>query len=201
MGQAPFEDRGTVRRHEAARADRQGAQSRADHPVPRRTDRGRRRRAAQGHVAGGARPARCRRHHHPHHPLYRGSRGHGRPRRRHQQGRDDPGRREGRADAKARQEASRPACHRPARRRPPRPFRLQSHDRRRRPRAGLRLRHAGRAHRRRHAARRIEPGWRAHSRSSHGSVLARADLRRISSTNRGARHEPARRCSRSTRPR
>jgi hypothetical protein len=41
-----------------------------------------------------------RRHHHPHHPLHRGGRGDGRPHRRHQQGRADPGRGEDRADAK-----------------------------------------------------------------------------------------------------
>ena len=44
-----------------------------------------------------------RRHHHPHHALHRGSRGDGRPHRRHQQGRDHPGRGQGRADAEARQ--------------------------------------------------------------------------------------------------
>ncbi len=38
------------------------------------------------------RPARFRRHHHPHHALHRGGRGDGRPHRRHQQGRDHPGR-------------------------------------------------------------------------------------------------------------
>ena len=47
-----------------------------------------------------------RRHHHPDHALHRGSRGDGRPHRRHQQGRDHPGRGQGRADAEARQEAS-----------------------------------------------------------------------------------------------
>ena len=79
---------------------------RAADPVPRRADRRRRRRTAQGHVAGGARPARFRRHHHPHHALHRRSRGHGRPHRRHQQRRDHPGRGKGRADAQARQEAA-----------------------------------------------------------------------------------------------
>ena len=38
-----------------------------------------------------------RRHHHPDHALHRGSRGDGRPDRRHQQGRDHPGRGQGRA--------------------------------------------------------------------------------------------------------
>ena len=46
------------------------------------------------------------RHHHPHHPLHRRGRGDGRPHRRHQQGRDHPGRGQGRADAQARQEAA-----------------------------------------------------------------------------------------------
>ena len=137
VGQAPRQDRGTVRRHEAARADRQGAEPRADDPVPRRADGGRRRRIAQGHVGGGARAARLRRHHHPHHALHRGSRGDGRPRRRHQQGRDDPGREQGRADAQARQEAPDLADHGTARRRAGRARRLQSDDRRRRPRARL----------------------------------------------------------------
>ena len=53
-----------------------------------------------------------RRHHHPHHPLYRGGRGDGRPGRRDQQGRADPGRGEGRADEEARQEGADPEPHR-----------------------------------------------------------------------------------------
>ena len=44
-----------VRRHEAARSDRQGAEPRADDPVPRRADGRRRCRTAQGHVGRGAR--------------------------------------------------------------------------------------------------------------------------------------------------
>ena len=56
--------------------------------------------------AAGARPARDRRHHHPDHALHRGGRGDGRPHRRHQQGRDHPGRGQGRADAQARAEAA-----------------------------------------------------------------------------------------------
>ena len=47
-----------------------------------------------------------RRHHHPDHALHRRGRGDGRPDRRHQQGRDHPGRGQGRADAEARQEAA-----------------------------------------------------------------------------------------------
>ena len=61
---------------------------------------------------------------------------------------------------------------------PRRACHLQPGDRRRRPRARLRVRHQGRAHRRRHAARRIEQGRRAHSRPAHRPVLARGDFRR-----------------------
>ena len=61
--------------------------------------------------------ARHRRHHHPHHALHRGGRGDGRPHRRHQQGRDHPGRGQGRADAQARQEAADLHLQEPARRR------------------------------------------------------------------------------------
>ena len=105
VGQERRQDQDAVRRHEAPADDRQGAGARAANPVPRRADRRRRRRIAQGHVAIGARAARLRRHHHPHHALHRGSRGDGRPGRRHQQRRDHPGRGQGRADAQARQEA------------------------------------------------------------------------------------------------
>ena len=58
VGQEGFQDRHAVRRHEAPRDDRKGAVARAADPVPRRADRGRRRRTAQGHVGSGAR--RCR---------------------------------------------------------------------------------------------------------------------------------------------
>ena len=53
------QDHDAVGRHEAARADRQGAVARADDPVPRRAHRRRRRRAAPRHVADGARAARA----------------------------------------------------------------------------------------------------------------------------------------------
>ena len=105
-----------VRRHEAPGADRQGVVARAANPLPRRADRRRRCRIAQGHVAGGALAARLGRHHHPDHPLYRGGRGHGRPHRRHQQGRNHSGRGQGRAHAQARQEAIAPAIVPAARR-------------------------------------------------------------------------------------
>ena len=59
-----------------------------------------------------------RRDHHPDHPLHRGSRGDGRPHRRDQQGRDHPGRGQGRADAQARQEAADAAPAAAARRDP-----------------------------------------------------------------------------------
>ena len=58
LGQEGQRDHDAVRRHEAARPDRQGAVARAADSVPRRADRGRRRRAAQGHVGGGAQAAR-----------------------------------------------------------------------------------------------------------------------------------------------
>ena len=116
VGQEGLEDHDALGRHEAPRDDRQGAVARTQHPVPRRAHGRRRRRAAARHVADGARPARARRHHHPHHALHRGSRGDGRPHRRHQQGRADRGRGEERADAQARQEAAHAApaeCARP----------------------------------------------------------------------------------------
>ncbi len=55
VGQEGHQDHHAVRRHEAPRDDRQGAVARAADPVPRRADRRRRRRTAQGHVGGGAR--------------------------------------------------------------------------------------------------------------------------------------------------
>ena len=58
VGQEGQQDHDAVRRHEAPGADRQGAVARAANPLPRRADRRRRRRAAQGHVGGGARAAR-----------------------------------------------------------------------------------------------------------------------------------------------
>ena len=106
VGQAPRQDHDAVGRHEAARADRQGARARAGDPVPRRADRRRGRGAAPRHVGAGARPARERRHHHPDHALHRRGRGDGRPHRRHQQGQADRGRGEVRADEEARQEAA-----------------------------------------------------------------------------------------------
>ena len=55
------QDHGALRRHEAARADRQGALARARDPVPRRAHRRRRRRAAPRHVGDGPRAPRERR--------------------------------------------------------------------------------------------------------------------------------------------
>ena len=148
VGQEGQQDHDAVRRHEAPRADRQGAVARAAHPVPRRADRRRRCRAAQGHVAAGALAAGVRRDHHPDHALHRRSRGDGRPDRRDQQGRDHPGRGQGRAHAQARQEATDAAAaeqaRRASRRRLP-PISLELS--RRRQRADLHLRHARRAHR------------------------------------------------------
>ena len=74
-------------------------------PVSRRADRRRRRRAEARHVATGALAQGERRHDHPDHALHRRSRRDGRPGRRHQQGRDHPGREQGRADAQARPQA------------------------------------------------------------------------------------------------
>src|SRR6185312_15518952 len=105
LGQARQPPDDALGRHEAAPADRQGARPRAADPVPRRADRGRRRRAAAGNVAGGERAARLGRDHHPHHALHRGGRADGRPHRSDQQGRDHPGGGQGRAHAQARQEA------------------------------------------------------------------------------------------------
>ena len=58
VGQARRQDHGAVGRHEAPRADRQGARARARHPVPRRTHRRRRRGAAPRHVEAGPPAAR-----------------------------------------------------------------------------------------------------------------------------------------------
>ena len=58
LGQAQRQDHGAVRRHEAPRHDRQGAEPRAEDPVPRRAQRRRRCRTAARHVGDGARPAR-----------------------------------------------------------------------------------------------------------------------------------------------
>ena len=55
VGQEGQHDHDAVGRHEAARADRQGALARAADPVSRRADGGRRCGAAQGHVGGRAR--------------------------------------------------------------------------------------------------------------------------------------------------
>ena len=82
-------------------ADRQGPVARAAGAVPGRAHGRRRRHAAPGNVATGALAARHRRDHHPDHPLHRRGRGDGRPHRRHQQGRDHPGGRQGGTDAQA----------------------------------------------------------------------------------------------------
>ena len=57
VGEARRQDRHPLRRHEAARADRQGAVARARDPVSRRAHRRRRRRAAPGHVGARAHAA------------------------------------------------------------------------------------------------------------------------------------------------
>ena len=58
VGQAQDDPQGIVRRHEAARDDRQGARPRSRHPVPRRAHRRRRRRASPRHVEHGPPPPR-----------------------------------------------------------------------------------------------------------------------------------------------
>ena len=147
LGQEGRQDHDAVRRHEAPRADRQGAGARAADSLPRRADRRRRRRTAQGHVGGRAGAARIRRDDHPDHALHRRSRRDGRPRRRHQQGRDHPGGGQGRADAQARQEAADAPAAVAHRRRAGCARALPARAGSRRPGAGLQLRHAKRAHR------------------------------------------------------
>ncbi len=97
--------------------------------------RRRRRRAAPRHVAARRRAAARRRHHRAHHPLHRGGRGDGRPRRRDPRRRADPGRGEGRADAEARPQAPPARPRRAARRRAAGPRAPQAEALRRR-RAG-----------------------------------------------------------------
>ena len=134
VGQEGRQDRHAVRRHEAPGDDRQGAVARAADPVSRRAHRRRRRRIAQGHVGSGADAAIRGRHHHPHHALHRRGRGDGRPHRRHQQGRDHPGRGKGRPDAEARQEAPEAASAKQGRRHSRSACGLQSRTVGRRPR-------------------------------------------------------------------
>ena len=160
VGQEGQPHHDAVGRHEAAPADRQGALARTLDSVPRRAVGRRRRGAAPGDVADRARPARLRRHRHPHDALHRGSRGDGRPRRRHQQGRDHPDRGQGRADAQARQEGAGAATQRSADRDPRRARSPQAGAVAGRQGAGLLLRHARGAHRHHRAVER-------HARSRH----------------------------------
>src|SRR5262249_50448184 len=171
-------DHDLVGRHEATRDDRQGAGARAADPVPRRTDCGRRRRAAQGHVADRARAARRRGDHHPHHALHRGSRGDGRPHRHHQQGRNHPGGRQGRAGAQAWQEATGAASDRQDQIRPAPACRLSADAHPGRRRADLPLRYPGRAHRHHRPAPRRARGGHPLSRPAHHAEFARRHLRR-----------------------
>ena len=106
VGSQGQQDHDAVGRHEAARADRQGAVARAEDPVPRRADRRRRRGAPPRHVGGGAEAPRIRRDHHPDDALHRRGRRDGGPHRRDLEGRDHPGRGEGGADAQARQKTA-----------------------------------------------------------------------------------------------
>src|SRR6185312_13264538 len=177
VGQEGFQDHHAVRRHEAPRDDREGAVARAEDPVPGRTDRRRRRRTAQGHVGSGAHPAGLRRHHHPDHALHRRSRGDGRPHRRHQQGRDHPGRGQGRTDAEARQERVEGASASQDRCDPGRARGLQSRTVRRWPRRDLRLRHQGRPHRHHQPAERPPQRRHSHLGPRYAPVVAGRHLR------------------------
>uniref|UniRef100_A0A0N4ZVP8 LigA n=1 Tax=Parastrongyloides trichosuri TaxID=131310 RepID=A0A0N4ZVP8_PARTI len=147
LGQEGRQDHDPVRRDEAPRHDRQGPEPRTGHPVPRRTHSGRRRRTAPRHVVAGAPPARTRRDHHPDHPLHRGSRGDGRSRRRHPQGRTDPGREDRRPDAEAGQEDPDASASGAAGDPAARTGRMEPGAAMRRGRTGIRLRFQRRAHR------------------------------------------------------
>ena len=102
VGEEGRQDHHAVGRHEAPPHDRQGALARAGHPLPRRADRRRRRRAQARYVEADPRDARQGGDHHPDHPLHRRGRRPRRSRRHHPQGRAHPGRGEGGADEQAR---------------------------------------------------------------------------------------------------
>src|SRR5664279_2911247 len=177
VGQEERQDRDAVGRHEAPGDDCQGVVARAADPVSRRADRGRRCRIAQGHVGSGADAAGLRRDHHPHHALHRRGRGDGRPGRRHQQGRDRPGRGQGEPDAEARQEAAEAASAGQDRCASPIACGLQPRTVRWRQRVDLQLRHQGRTHRHHQPAQR--PPGRRHPllRSGHHPEFAGRHLR------------------------
>src|SRR5262245_15485161 len=167
-----------VGRHEAPGADRQSAVAPTDHPLSRRADRGRRCRAAQGHVGKRAGAARFRRDRHPHHPLHPRGRGHGRPDRRHQSWRADPGRGQGRADAQARQEAAHASIASCDRCRAARACRTPPCARQWRQRAGLHLRYPRAPHRHHRIAHRSRAGRNQVQGPRHDTELARGHLRR-----------------------
>src|SRR5690606_27427571 len=162
LGQAPRSDHDALGRHEAARADRQGAGARAEGAVSGRADRGRGRGAAPRHVGAGPAPARRGRHHHPHHALHRRGRGDGRSHRRDPQGRADRGRGEDPSDENARQEAAHAASEPPARAAPGRARRLAARAQQRRHRARVRARRRGGRH--------LHPGAAAPARRSRHRV-------------------------------
>src|SRR5690606_10299160 len=177
LGQARQQDHVALGRHEAARADRQGADPRAQHPVPGRAHRRRRRRAAPGHVEAGARAARTGHHHHPHHPLHRGGRGDGRPGRRDQPRPADSGGGQGDADAQARPQAADPAAAVAAGGHPAGTGRAADRAFRRRSDPGLHLRHPGRAHRHRRPAAAAVGARHRLPRPQHLGEFAGGDLR------------------------
>nr|GAJ37181.1 hypothetical protein yadH [Bradyrhizobium sp. DOA9] len=129
-------------------------------------------------MGGGARTSAIRRHHHSHHALHRGSRGDGRPHRRHQQGRDRAGRGQGDLDAEARQEAADAAFAEQGDVAAGKPQPLRARALRRRRDAGLRLRHEGRAHRHHQPARRSPHRRHPLQRPRHDAIVARGHLRR-----------------------
>ena len=100
VGQEGQQDHDAVGRHEAARADRQGAVARAARSCSSTSRPPASTSSCASDMWEVVRELRAiGRHHHPDHALHRGGRGDGRPHRRHQQGRAHPGRGQGRADA------------------------------------------------------------------------------------------------------
>ncbi len=176
MGQARREDHGAVGRHEAPRDDRQGAQPRARHPVPRRAHRGRRRVAAPRHVEDDREIARARHDDHPDHALYRGGRGDGRPGGRDQQGAAAAGRGEGRADEEARQARDGHRAGRADDGGSGGAGGMASQPRGRGAPAALHVRRAGRTHRHSLAAAQARRAWGSASRISTRSKSSLEDI-------------------------
>src|SRR3989475_6964676 len=177
VGQEGQQGDDALGRHEAAPAHRQGAVARAAHPLSRRADRGRRRRAEARHVEAGALAPGRRRDHHPHHALHRRGRGNGRPDRRDQQGRDRPGGGQGLADAQAREETADAAASEHVGARPSSTLRIQPGAGEPWKRADLYVRCAGRANQHRRAAERPDRGGHPVQGPAYDAELARGHLR------------------------